>query len=36
MEKGNRRRDVQLNFRVSPQELAMIEQKMARLGTSNR
>ena len=36
MEKGNRRRDVQLNFRVSPQELAMIKQKMARLGTSNR
>ena len=36
MGKGNRRRDVQLNFRVSPQELAMIEQKMARLGTSNR
>ena len=31
-----RKRDVQLNFRVSPEELAMIEQKMAQLGTSNR
>ena len=25
-----------MNFRVSPQELEMIEQKMAQLGTSNR
>ena len=32
----NRKREVQVNFRVSPQELEMIEQKMARLGTSNR
>ena len=31
-----RKRDVQLNFRVSPEELAMIEQKMAQLGTKNR
>lgn len=31
-----RKRDVQLNFRVSPEELAMIEQKMAHLGTKNR
>ena len=31
-----RKREVQLNFRVSPEELAMIEQKMAQLGTSNR
>ena len=31
-----RKRDVQLNFRVSPEELAMIEQKMAQLCTSNR
>ena len=31
----NRKREVQVNFRVSPQELEMIEQKMAQLGTSN-
>ena len=31
-----RKRDVQLNFRVSPEELALIEQKMAQLGTENR
>ena len=31
-----RRREVQLNFRVSPEELALIEQKMAQLGTKNR
>ena len=31
-----RKRDVQLNFRVSPEELALIEQKMAQLSTSNR
>ena len=30
------KRDVQLNFRVSPEELALIEQKMTQLGTSNR
>lgn len=27
---------MQLNFRVSPEELALIEQKMAQLGTTNR
>ena len=32
----NRKREVQVNFRVSPRELEMIEQKMAQLGTSNR
>ena len=32
----NRKREVQVNFRVSPQELERIEQKMAQLGTSNR
>ena len=31
-----RKREVQLNFRVSPEELALIEQKMAQLGTTNR
>ena len=31
-----RKRDMQLNFRVSPEELALIEQKMAQLGTKNR
>ena len=31
-----RKREVQLNFRVSPEELALIEQKMAHLGTTNR
>ena len=32
----NRKREVQVNFLVSPQELEMIDQKMAQLGTSNR
>ena len=32
----NRKREVQVNFRVSPQELEMIEQKMAQLGTTTR
>ena len=36
MSAPKRKREVQLNFRVSPEELAMIEQKMAQLGTSNR
>ena len=36
MSSPNRKREVQVNFRVSPQELEMIEQKMAQLGTSNR
>ena len=31
-----RKREAQLNFRVSPEELALIEQKMAQLGTTNR
>ena len=31
-----RKREVQLNFRVSPEELALIEQKMAQMGTKNR
>lgn len=31
-----RKREVQLNFRVSPEELELIEQKMAQLGTKNR
>ena len=30
------KREVQLNFRVSPEELALIEQKMAQMGTKNR
>ena len=32
----NRKREVQVNFRVSPEELALIERKMAQLGTTNR
>ena len=36
MSAPNRKREVQVNFRVSPQELELIEQKMAQLGTSNR
>ena len=36
MSTPKRKRDVQLNFRVSPEELALIEQKMAQLGTKNR
>ena len=31
-----RKREVQLNFRVSPEELALIAQKMAQMGTKNR
>lgn len=31
-----RKRDVQVNFRVSPEELELIEQKMSQLGTKNR
>ena len=31
-----RKRDVQVNFRVSPEELALIEQKMSQVGTKNR
>ena len=36
MSPPKRKREVQLNFRVSPEELALIEQKMAQLGTKNR
>jgi hypothetical protein len=36
MSTPNRKREVQVNFRVSPQELERIEQKMAQLGTQNR
>ena len=36
MSAPKRKREVQLNFRVSSEELALIEQKMAQLGTSNR
>ena len=35
MEKANRQRKIQLKFRVSPEERAMIEQKMDLLGTAN-
>lgn len=33
---ANRSRDLQLNFRVSPHELELIELKMSQLGTKNR
>lgn len=33
---ANRNRDLQLNFRVSPHELELIELKMSQLGTKNR
>ena len=36
MSAPKRKREGQLNFRVSPEELALIEQKMAQLGTKNR
>ena len=36
MSAPKRKREVQLNFRVSPEELALIEQKMAQLGTTIR
>ena len=36
MSAPKRKREVQLNFRVSPEELALIEQKMTQLGTTNR
>ena len=35
MKPPNRQREVQLKFRVTPEERALIEQKMAQLGTSN-
>ena len=33
---AKRKREVQVNFRVSPEELTLIEQKMSQLGTKNR
>ena len=33
---ANRTRDVQLNFRVSPHELELIEKMMSQVGTKNR
>ena len=36
MSAPKRKRDVQVNFRVSPDELALIEQKMFQVGTKNR
>lgn len=36
MSTPKRKRDVQLNFRVSPHELEQIETKMAQMGTINR
>ena len=36
MSAPKRKREVQLNFRVSPEELALIEPKMAQLGPTNR
>ena len=35
MSKPNRRREVQLKFRVTPEERELIEQKMEQLGTTN-
>ena len=32
---ANRKRDIQLKFRVTPEERTLIEQNMARLGTVN-
>ena len=36
MNTPKRKRDVQLNFRVSPHELELIETKMAQMGSINR
>ena len=36
MSAPKRKREVQLNFRVSPEELALIDQKMVQLGTKNQ
>ena len=36
MSAPKRKRVVQLDYRVSPEELALVEQKMAQLGTTNR
>ena len=35
MKKPNRQREVQLKFRVTPEERELIERKMEQLGTSN-
>lgn len=35
MKPPNRQREVQLKFRVTPEERALIEQKMEQLGTTN-
>ncbi len=35
MKQQNRQREVQLKFRVTPEERKLIEQKMAQLGTTN-
>ena len=32
---ANRKRDIRLRFRVTPEERALIEEKMAQVGTSN-
>lgn len=36
MSSPKRKRDIQLNFRVSPEEQTLIEQKMSQFGTKNR
>lgn len=36
MSVAKRKRNIQVNFRVSPEELALIEQKMSQVGTKNR
>lgn len=36
MNPPKRKRDIQLNFRVSPEEQTLIEQKMSQFGTKNR
>ena len=36
MSAAKRKREVQVNFRVSPEELALVEQKVSQLGTVNR
>lgn len=36
MSAEKRKREVQVNFRVSPEELALIGQKMSQIGTANR
>ena len=35
MNKPNRQREIQLKFRVTPEERELIEQKMTQLGTNN-